>query len=192
MHVELRHTQVEACRRAIAGQRPHLSATYEHWFVLARRPSETIRVIAMPAIGWSILADALSDELYLPNGRVRGKPMASMKSALKHVRTQVMTRESHPALKGEGVVGELHDIIPAWKERSDMDSATWSPYPIPGGHYALLEPRAIDRGGIKVTLWPARVVVRTGEGWRGQEAHWAFLTSPADQPSAELPRRSPG
>jgi hypothetical protein len=105
--------------------------------------------VALPAIAWKLIGDALFDYCYDDRGFRTKKIKVSEINALKAVRRSLNVREAHPGLIGIGAIGMVSEIIPAWT----TTHAAFSPYPT-DGEFKLLVPTLMKVGsGRQVTKW---------------------------------------
>ena len=83
--------------------------------------------VAMPAIAWKRVWDAMFDHCY-DNRGMRSKGVRSTDlNALKQIRLALNVRETHPALSGISAIGMIAEVIPAWSNRG---VGGYSPYPL--------------------------------------------------------------
>lgn len=146
------------------------------WFDLDHSVAARHRVdTAMPAVAWRLVDSILFDHCFDARGfRTRDVRNVDL-NAMKAVRRALNARESHPALYGVGAVGQVAELIPAWKFLApDDDGRIYSPYPVMGSQFTILAPEMSEVGGRQITVW-----VRAERAWErpllDEREHWRFV-----------------
>jgi hypothetical protein len=102
---------------------------------------------------WSHVRGLLYKATFGPRG---GKRDATSKQfvALRSITRELNYVDSHPALKGMGMVGWVADVFPVWKIDPDEQGRTYSPYPMPGHEFVILTPSWEESPGVpRITRW---------------------------------------
>ena len=122
--------------------------------------------VAMPAIAWKRVWDAMFDHCY-DNRGMRSKGVRSTDlNALKQIRQALNAREMHPALSGISAIGMIAEVIPVWN--NPVVGGCYSPYPL-DQRFKILMPEHHAMSGQRVTTWvesdrrPNRKILRERE-----------------------------
>jgi hypothetical protein len=108
--------------------------------------------VAMPAIAWLRLRNALFPNVYSVKGFQRKEAPLTASRALSSIQAAINLREKHPAMRNAGAIGIQMDMLPVWRLPSPRSDFIYSPYP--GiGTFMVLMPEHITEGGRRVTFW---------------------------------------
>lgn len=145
------------------------------WFTRDYSVASKHRVdTAMPAMAWHMVDGVLFEHCYDARG-FRSRDVRNVDlNAMKAVRRALNARESHPALFGIGAVGQIAEMIPAWKfPGPDASGKMYTPYPCRSMPFVVLAPDMTEVGGTPVTVW-----VELDREWNlpllDPSEHWRF------------------
>lgn len=173
----------------------HHWATERHQPYLAARTTRgKIHDVAMPPAAWHALADILEAEAFSSSGRGRPSKLkgakAGTRSALHTISRELLHVATHPALRGEGVVGCSSDFLCVWPV-SGGSAYLWSPEPVPGTSMQILVPHFDDglvaSSGkatfpLAATFWiatePDKVLVAPPDAFKDEQEHLGWVSSP--------------
>ena len=170
MIVRLTNHQHRKLIETLGDQKPAIS----EWLSRDVQTSSLKRVdVAMPAIAWLQLYEIVFDWCYDVRGMRRHGVRGWTMTACKNIRLGLNVREGHPALFNAGAIGQIPELIPAWRLLAKDDRGRhYTPYPEPGLHFTVLAPTTRKVGGEKVTVWveskqsPHRPLLDEQEHWR--------------------------
>lgn len=148
MIVRLTRQQHQACKRYATADDDLLA-----WLdrdVLAASKSRID--VAMPAIAWLRMRNALFPNVYSVKGFQRKEAPLTASRALSSIQAALNLREKHPAMRCAGAIGIHMDILPVWRLLPSNGDYKYSPYP-GNGTFMVLMPEHITEGGRRVTVW---------------------------------------
>jgi len=121
------------------------------WSVASKHRVDTV----MPAAAWRMVEAILFDHCFNERGfRARDRARSTDLNALKAIRRTLNVREGHPALSKRGAIGQIAELIPAWRFPSpDASDKAYSPHPVPTMPYVVLAPETRTVSGNTTTLW---------------------------------------
>ena len=134
----------------------HRLADLDRWWDYDPSVASKHRVdTLMPAAAWRMVESILFDHCFNERGfRARERARATDLNALKSIRRTLNTREAHPALSKRGAIGQIPELIPAWKfPKPDASGKAYSPHPVDTMPYVVLAPETRTVSGNVTTLW---------------------------------------